>query len=520
MSHSRHRDTERGQVGVQRGHKTQGRGADAEAKDKAGPDKRPNRRRPLCPKRRARGQRAAARWVGNELDGLKLGHRKRLARLIVVLTMMILRPLRSVHDTFDDDAGSKAAYRLLDGDYLDPDAVRKTLRLACVRRIGEQALKRVLVLQDTTSFNYTTRRAAEGLGPLGDSDGSGGAGFFCHSLFAVTPDGVPLGLIDQFVWARDPDAEQGRDDRRQRPIEEKESHRWIRAQQVIQQAIPTDVEVVTIGDRESDIYEFLAEPRPRNAYYLIRACRERCLEDDTEKLWQKVRASDSIGGYTFKVRELPRHRLRTVNVQVQMMTLTVKASTYGVRSDDAPSVRVTAIRVAEIDPPRKADAIDWLLLTNLPATTLDDAIECVGYYAKRWIIERFHFVLKSGCGMERAQLRTFERLHRLLVLYSVVAYRIMWMLYLARVDPDLPCTAVFGDAEWRALYYTTHDGAAPPDNPISLGHAIALLGALGGHKGRKCDGSPGAKVLWRGLSRLHQRIIGAATIPPEIAGKA
>jgi len=51
------------------------------------------------------------------------------------------------------------------------------------------------------------------------------------------------------------------------------------------------------------------------------------------------------------------------------------------------------------------DPVEWILATDEAISSADDAFEKVGYYIQRWKIERFHYVLKSGCNIEKIQQR-------------------------------------------------------------------------------------------------------------------
>ena len=134
-------------------------------------------------------------------------------------------------------------------------------------------------------------------------------------------------------------------------------------------------------------------------------------------------------------------------------------------------------------------------------TSLEQAVEIVEAYAQRWKVERYHYVLKSGCRVEDLQLESADRLERALALYNVVAWRLLYMTYIARIEPDLPCTAVLEEEEWQALFVI---GAAQPlpKEPPTVREAVRLIATLGGFLGRKGDGEPGVKTLWTGLRRL------------------
>src|SRR3990172_6898217 len=147
--------------------------------------------------------------------------------------------------------------------------------------------------------------------------------------------------------------------------------------------------------------------------------------------------------------------------------------------------------------------MSWTLLTTLPVDGAEDAIRVVECYACRWMIEVLFRVLKTGCLVEKRQLETRERLERCLAVDLIVAWRILYLTMVGRETPNLPCSAVFEEYEWKALYVFVHKSRdAVPKEPPTLREVTRLIGRLGGHLGRKSDGHPGPMTLWRGLQRL------------------
>lgn len=143
-----------------------------------------------------------------------------------------------------------------------------------------------------------------------------------------------------------------------------------------------------------------------------------------------------------------------------------------------------------------------MLLTTVAVRHKEDAFERLAWYARRWGIEVYHRILKSGCRVEARQLTHVRRLCNCLAIDLVVAWRIYHLTTLGQETPDVPCTVYFTDSQWRALTTFVSKTKTPPDRPPSLNEAVRLLGKLGGHLGRSGDGHPGAEVLWRGMARL------------------
>ncbi len=211
-------------------------------------------------------------------------------------------------------------------------------------------------------------------------------------------------------------------------------------------------------------------------------------------------------------------RPREAELSVRFRTLTAHVPRNGVHDPNLEPVELTAILAEEVSPPADGTAVRWLLLTDLPVTCFDDARECVRLYSLRWLIERYHYVLKSGCGIEDSQLRSADALECLLALYCVVALRLLWLTYASRIDGDAPCTVAFTDLEWKTLFRYRNPRESLPAKPPPLREVVHWTARLGGFLARTGDGEPGVKTLWRGLMRLQDIVIGVLLLAPQDVG--
>jgi len=449
-------------------------------------------------------------WDTDDLAALNLGDKRRADRVRGFVSSRTQQPGGSIPQVSASSAEAKAYYRLLSNEAVEPDAIRASLQQAAVERIGDEQL--ILVPQDTTTIDLSGLLAAQGLGPLGGGDGTGGNGLFVHSAIAVSVDGVPLGLLHQQCWART-DQVGSKHQRDHLPIQQKESYRWLQTLCAVEAAIDDDIALIQIADRESDIFELLAQERRENSHLLLRACQNRRVEGPEGLLWEQLAQMPSAGSFDLMVHPGPHITVRKAQLQVRFGPVTIQPPISGTHDQSLQPVRLNAIEVREVNAPKGVQPICWRLLTDLPVQDLEDVQRYVGYYEKRWLIERYHYVLKSGCRIEDSQLRTFDRLERLLALLSAVALRLLWITYSARAHPDAPCTVAFSDAEWQLLYRNaTHQ--EPPERPPTLHQAVLWTAKLGGFLGRKGDGEPGVKVLWRGIFALHYMVAGFLLAKP------
>ena len=455
-------------------------------------------------------------WVAAELSSLDLGDQRRSNRTKLMVQRFADRPGGSIPSMCANDAEAKAAYRLLSNPAVEPQAIRDALQNACLGRLD--GLDVVLVAQDTMFLDFTSHPGTVGLGPTGGGDGSAGHGMIVHSAIAISGDGIPLGLLHQQVWARDPDTVGSKRHRKQRPLADKESYRWLQTARVVEAAVPENMQLIQVADRESDIFELFAEPRRADSHLLIRSSHDRRVQSPHRRLRNEVRAASVADEFAMPVRRRPDRKAREAHLQLRFCSVTIEPPRDGVHDPSLSPVTLSAVLVTEPDPPEGVKRIEWLLLTDLPVGDTQQALLCLRYYGLRWLIERYHYVLKSGCRIEASQLRSAEGLERLLALFSAVALRLLWMTYAARTDGDQRCTVLFSSVEWQLLCRHIRGGALP-DEPPSLREAVRWTALLGGFLGRKGDGEPGVKVLWRGLMRL-QDIVNGFLLASGDVGKA
>lgn len=437
-------------------------------------------------------------WVEEEMGKLVLGEKRLEERAIKIIRDFNQNPTASIPEFCGDWAATKAAYEFYKNPVVAPERFLVSQAQATLQRV--KGHKQILVLQDTTSFNFSDHPATEGLGPLENEKCQG---FLTHSSLAVTPEGVPLGLLAQQSWVRDEKEIGKRHQRHQRAIEEKESYKWLQGLTESTAALPVETQAIIVSDRESDIFEYFVHSRPQQVELLVRACRERRLTEDNGHLWSTVRNSPVRGKILVEVSRTANQPARTAACQVQFKRVKLRPpKKRPAHQSKLEPVILWAVLVREMNPPPGLEALEWLLLTTLQINTFDQACQLIEYYTRRWLIERFHFVLKSGCALEQRQLAHGERLLRFLALANVVAWRLLWQTYLGRVEPSLPCTAVLAEHEWKALYSFIHKTAVIPNDIPSLAQTTRWIAQLGGFLGRSSDGQPGVKVLWRGWRRL------------------
>ena len=190
---------------------------------------------------------------------------------------------------FRSRAKTKAAYRFFDHPKVDLHTVLQAHYQATEQRLHSQPV--VLAVQDTTTLNYTAHPLTEGLGPIGYRRDRG-LGLILHETLAFSVQGTPLGLLDVQCWARDEQQFGKKKTRHQRPIEDKESYKWLKSYQKLAQfqARCPESTLVSVGDCEADIFELfeLALRDPKAPRLLVRAFHNRALSGAQGHLWERL----------------------------------------------------------------------------------------------------------------------------------------------------------------------------------------------------------------------------------------
>jgi hypothetical protein len=450
---------------------------------------------------------APADWAEEEFGALDVSDGRLRERVYTLARDFFAKPLAPIPQACDGSTAKvRAAYRFFRNPQVNMELVLDSHAQATVDRIRAHPV--VLAVQDTTDLDYTHHALATlDLGPLQSIDDLT-VGLKLHETIAFTPEGVPLGLLGAKCWARD-GSSQEKDPNR--PIEEKESVRWLESYRRVAevQRLCPDTRLVSVGDRESDLYELLeeasaesSEPKPG---LLVRAHKGRQRRVETEPrvkgepLWDYM-ARQPVAAYPKLL--IPRNghrREREATLAVRHARVKLKPP----KGHKGPALWVWALYAHEVGyhPAEVKEPVSWMLLTTVDTSTAEQALERLGWYAKRWGIEVFHRILKSGCRIEDRQLGSADRIETCLAIDLVIAWRIQWLTVQGQKTPDVPCEAFLAEAEWQSLSAYVFQ-RPPPAKPPTLRDALRMIAKLGGFLGRKGDGEPGPMALWRGLMRL------------------
>jgi len=424
---------------------------------------------PVVPLEAASGL-EAARWAEQEFGDCALGDPRRTRRLVKIVGDQAAQPSGSYSQASGGNRDKlKGYYRFLNSqrEEVTVEGLLQTHRAQTIRRMKREST--VLIVQDTTELNFSTRWACEGLGSLGTNQtGATSRGLDLHSCLAVGgQSGLPLGVLRLHGYA--PEPAQGKDPAR--PIQEKESYRWLEAYADacrIAALIP-ETRVISVTDREGDMFELFDRRRcqqGRKAELLVRAQYDRCLEGSDRKLFEELAATPLAKRVSIPV---PRQRehlakpsaagrpglpARTAKVEVRFKEVTLSAP-QTTQTRHKPPVKLWAVYLVEKHPPEGATAVHWLLLTTIPVASVKQARKCIRWYCRRWRIEEWHRVMKSGCKILNHQNHSAPVLLRAIALDAVIAWRLMLLALLGREVPELPAGTLFSPCESEMLELLT-----------------------------------------------------------------
>jgi len=355
------------------------------------------------------------------------------SRFFKIIDAFAASPGKSTWAATGSRSSAKAAYRFFSNSEISKDELLDSISRATVEKIKCADAEWILAVQDTTAVGFGDRKAIQGMGYYCSTEQRG---MLVHSCIAVTDQGIPLGIIYQETNTREKpkDDSQTKEQKRSRPIEEKENFRWLDSMRETLLRMPADIPILTVCDREGDFYEFFSEAADLKANFLIRIVQNRMV-DDGKKIFHELCSSPVAGSMVVRMSRNPREHI-----------------------------------------------------------------------PHRWKIERFHFILKSGCKIEKNQAREYGRLSFLTLLYSVIAMQILNLTYLGKICPEISSGIVFVEEEWKVLCCCARKSKEIPES-YSLKEAIYDLGVLGGTKGAPSDGMPGVRSIWQGLDVLYSLLV-------------
>lgn len=459
-------------------------------------------------------------WADREFGGAQLGDARQVRSVRAIAAALAETPHRSLTAACGP-AGRQAAHRIFEHPKTSIDGLLAGHYQQTAARCRDLPL--VLVAQDTCFFVYQQQQIV-GLARVNQSQKS--RALIGHAALALTPDGTPLGVIALDCWGEDPTAPPSLPGKR-RPEEDRESQKWRETLEAVEKRLPEAPRVLVVADREADIAAYLTRPRRPGLHHLVRVTHNRVVTTpndpdapartgaEQQRLCAAVSRAPVLGTHRIQV---PRRKSETQQIMLRAREadLEIRVQPLQLRPAGSGGVPTEAwvIQALELDPPAGEPPIHWVLITTEAVVDFASACQMVGYYARRWVIERLHFTLKSGLRAERLQIDDAVSLKHALAVYYVVAWRLLHLTYLARERPDAPASEAFEADELTVL------AAATKREVATVWEAVLAVAELGGWERYRTAPPPGVKSLWvgwitlRGMVRGYQ--LALASLPPKL----
>ena len=431
-----------------------------------------------------------------------LGDARRTTRLVHSAAQIAAHPEKSFNQIFDWD-DLRGFYRLCNQKTATVATLQQTHWDLTRQEMGRHPL--VLILHDTTEADFTAHFALQGAGPIGDG---GSRGFLQHNSLAVVPDSRQvLGLAFQQWHVRKlapPDERSAQRKRRQR-----ESQLWIAGIEATGQP-PEGCRWVDVGDRGADIYEAMVAAQGQKHEFLFRVAQDRQVWMDQAqtkptKLLSYARSLASWGNDVVDIPGRGGRAARQAAVELAAAGVWIPAPTTTPQRAKQPVVAAWVVRIWEPNPPEGVEPLEWVLVTSVFVQTLADLRDRRDWYGCRWMVETYHDILKNGCSEEDRRFETAGRLEACLAILSVIAVRIFQLRTALNVIGEKRAEEAATAEEVELVRRLEKKN---PQTPLTVRDFVRGVARLGGFLGRKGDGDPGVKTLWRGYQRLQDLLLG------------
>lgn len=448
-------------------------------------------------------------WAQSELSAVNLGDKRLDHRLHQLGQAMYESPGGSINSACNNWSEAKAAYRFLDNPKVIPEKLLEPHSSRTVERCGEYPV--VLLVQDTSFFNFTSHYFLEGAGVIGTTRAGSrpSQGLIAHTVLAVgvSGEGVPLGMVHQDIWARPERKHAGKGRRKElakTAPEQKESFKWVKG--ILESPKNSDdkaTHYVHVADREADVNSFIASAIKEGVSYLVRSNFNRKTKDG-QKLRDFTEALPIAGTTKVEIAAVSETKEREKQ-DYREAELTIRHSRVKLCTEkkDSHFDGWVISATEESKKPEVKNRIHWTLLTNLPVESYESALEKIHWYRMRWHIENFHKVLKSGCKVEQCEVETADRLKNFMTIMSIVAWRLYCLSRAARAHPKAEAKEYFTPEELAVLGRIQIKSQKKSSPKLTLEIAVLNLACLGGFKARASDGLPGMISIWRGWQALQ-----------------
>jgi Transposase DNA-binding len=437
------------------------------------------------------------------------GDQRLTKRAMFIESRLSLKYGKPLSEIFDRASDLKRAYEFFANPKTSVSSVCQPYHLQTANQIKEIPI--VLAVGDTTYLDYKKiLEKRDEYGPIGN----GGNGLILHSTLAVNGDnGQPIGLLTEKLWHRNHEQSKSLTKKqkkkklfraRKRPIEQKESYKWIEAfkqvQELLEKSEPKSItpKVIHVFDREGDIAEVFEQvSQTSNTGVVVRAAHNRALSESNSYLWEWLPSQPIKMEVAVELARTPTRKERTATLAIRYAPIKLRSPA---RMKESEYFEVYGAYAVEIDPPEGCEPVEGMILTSEPVTTPEQAKTILRWYTYRWRIEEYHKILKSGCKAESYRLAG-DSMQVLLGFLMNIAAQLLKMTYLNRTEPEAPASSVLNQVQIEVL--AAKSGKSVPIVDLTVAWAMQAVARLGGYLSHRKKSNIGITVLWRGFLELQ-----------------
>ncbi len=451
-----------------------------------------------------------SKWARQTFRGAKLGDLRRTKRLVRVAAALGTHTGASIPAACGANAAAvEGAYRFARNDAVEPAEIARAGFAATARLIKKLKPKVMLAPEDSTVLSYA--HDVDDLGDVGGPSSSAAQGIWAHSAILVDPDTErTLGLVAQHRWVRDPNDYGKKHERRTRPYEDKESFKWQRTSEEMRKRLGPKLmqKVISVCDREADVYPYMANKRAHNDRFILRAEYDRNVveQEEAKHLLEVLKVARSCGVAQVELPQRGGRPARVATLRLSKATVELKRP-HSLGAEYLPKLQINVVLAEEQNPPNDDEPLKWMLLTTEPIDTLEEVELVLKFYRMRWRIEVFHKAWKTGAGVERQRMQTADNLERVAVVLAFVAIRLIQLRELFEAGSEVSCEQILDKETWTLLWVSV-EKRKPPRTPPTAGWAYRALARFAGWTDSKRTGKVGWDTLWNGWSRLQERYEG------------
>lgn len=449
-------------------------------------------------------------WSNNVFSHCDLGDKRLVDRLVNIGSHLASKVGSCLSSCFNgNNAETVGAYRFIRNESVDPNAIIEGVCISVANEAKESNI--LLAIEDTTTLSYS-HGVKDELGYTSNSNNPNFAkGYLVHTVILHDPEkSKTLGIIDQNRWIRKSENYGKHHKRKSRSYEEKESYKWENASNKVESRMGSDLKkVISICDREADIFDYLHYKITKKQRFIVRAAQDRAIYDEHGGyISDEIMNSKVLGCFEVNVSQKGGRSARKALLELRTCAVSLKVPKKN-KALGGDLIEINVVAATEKTSNKDKGGLSWILLTTEKINNFENAREIICYYEKRWLIEEFHKCWKSGLKVEKLRMQFADNLERMLTILAPIAVRLLQLR--ENLDGDgeeKSCLEVINEDELFVLWRSIEKKKKIPIKRPSLNWAYRAVAKLAGWNDSKKTGKACWSKLWEGWYLLSHRLEG------------